>query len=74
MSPALQRLTRRVAQVLDQAADLPSPCQSICVMDSHSRWCKGCLRSIDEIATWGQLSDEHKRQIWTQIAWRATQI
>jgi predicted Fe-S protein YdhL (DUF1289 family) len=74
MSPILQRLTRRGAQVMAQPADLPSPCQSICVMDEHSHLCKGCLRNIDEIATWGQLSDAQKRQIWAQIGVRATQI
>jgi predicted Fe-S protein YdhL (DUF1289 family) len=74
MTPALQRLIRSVAQVLAQSSDLPSPCQSICVMDEHSLLCKGCLRNIDEIASWGQLSDAQKRQIWTQISVRATQI
>jgi predicted Fe-S protein YdhL (DUF1289 family) len=74
MSPSLQRLTRRVAQVVAQEADLPSPCQSICVMDTDSHWCKGCLRNIDEIASWGQLNDAQKRHIWIQLGERAQQI
>jgi hypothetical protein len=74
MNPALQRLSRRVTQVMDQASDLPSPCQSICVMDPDRLLCKGCLRNIDEIATWGQLNDEQKRQIWMQIGLRVSQI
>ena len=74
MNPALQRLIRLVTQVLAQLQHLPSPCQSICVMDEHSLLCKGCLRNIDEIAAWGQLSDEQKRNVWIQIGVRATQI
>lgn len=53
---------------------VPSPCQSICVMDQPSGWCTGCLRNINEIAAWGGLGDEPKRQIWAQIERRAQRI
>ena len=71
MNPALQRLTRRVPAVLGMAKDLPSPCQSICLMDEASGLCNGCMRTLPEIAAWGSLNDEEKRLIWLQIEVRA---
>jgi predicted Fe-S protein YdhL (DUF1289 family) len=32
-------------------------------MDAASGLCEGCLRSIDEIAAWGQLDDAARREI-----------
>ena len=45
-------------------APVPSPCVSICRMDERSGWCTGCLRTIDEIATWARLDDMAKRAVW----------
>lgn len=45
-------------------APVPSPCVSICRMDERSGWCTGCLRTIDEIATWARLDDVAKRAVW----------
>ena len=71
MTPLLARLLRRVPEVLRQSADLPSPCQSVCVMDETTGWCQGCLRSLSEIAAWGSMPDEQKRQVWRLIETRA---
>jgi predicted Fe-S protein YdhL (DUF1289 family) len=74
MKPVLQRLYKRVPQVVGQTQDLPSPCQSICVMDPEADLCTGCLRTLSEIAAWGSLNDEQKRHIWVQIGRRAENI
>ncbi|MDQ3189846.1 MAG: DUF1289 domain-containing protein [Pseudomonadota bacterium] len=47
-----------------------SPCISICKMDADSGWCEGCLRTIEEIARWSQMSDAQKREIWMQLPLR----
>jgi predicted Fe-S protein YdhL (DUF1289 family) len=36
---------------------VPSPCINICRMDAPSGWCEGCLRTLDEIAAWGRMSE-----------------
>ena len=36
---------------------VPSPCINICLMDASTGWCTGCMRTIDEIATWGNISN-----------------
>ncbi len=41
-----------------------SPCTSVCRMDARTGWCEGCLRTLDEIATWSTLADADKRAVW----------
>jgi predicted Fe-S protein YdhL (DUF1289 family) len=40
-----------------------SPCIAVCVMDPRTGWCKGCYRTIGEIASWLNLSDTERRTI-----------
>mgnify|MGYP000909662168 CR=1 FL=1 len=47
-----------------------SPCVSICTMDEATGWCQGCLRTLDEIARWGGMSDAAKRLVWQEIGRR----
>ena len=59
-------------------AAVASPCISICQMHAASGWCVGCLRTLDEIATWGSLDDMARRELLQRLrarrlAWRARQ-
>jgi predicted Fe-S protein YdhL (DUF1289 family) len=59
-------------------AGVGSPCINICRMHAATGWCEGCLRTIDEIATWGQLGDAERRAVLQRlsprrVAWRALQ-
>ncbi len=36
---------------------LPSPCVSVCELDSATGFCKGCWRTIDEIGRWSALDN-----------------
>lgn len=49
------------------ASPVPSPCTSVCRMDPGSGLCEGCLRTIDEIIAWAELTDAAKRQVWAEI-------
>ncbi len=40
-----------------------SPCINVCRMDAATGLCEGCLRTIDEIARWGTLTDSDKRAV-----------
>ena len=46
---------------------VPSPCVSICELDERQGRCQGCFRSLQEIAVWGQLDDDDKREVWRRI-------
>jgi uncharacterized protein len=49
---------------------IASPCISVCVMDAASGYCTGCLRTIDEIAAWGQADDAYKTAVLRHIEMR----
>lgn len=51
---------------------MPSPCVSVCEMNEASASCKGCFRTLDEIAVWSILDDEEKHAVWTAIESRQT--
>ncbi len=55
-----------------------SPCINICRMHAATGWCEGCLRTIEEIATWSRLDDAARRLVLQRlsprrVAWRALQ-
>ena len=39
----------------------PSPCLGICLMDPATRRCRGCLRTVEEIAGWldASIAEKH---------------
>jgi uncharacterized protein len=49
---------------------VPSPCNSVCLMNEATGFCRGCFRTLDEIAEWGLLDDDAKRGVWTALARR----
>ena len=49
---------------------MPTPCTGVCVMDQQTSLCKGCLRTIDEIAEWSVASESRKRQVWIALEQR----
>jgi predicted Fe-S protein YdhL (DUF1289 family) len=49
---------------------VPSPCVSICELDERSGSCKGCYRTLREIAGWSALADAEKLVIWERIELR----
>lgn len=46
---------------------VPSPCINICHMDEATGWCEGCLRTLDEIATWSGLPEAGKREVLARL-------
>ncbi|MEO8410457.1 MAG: DUF1289 domain-containing protein [Propionivibrio sp.] len=49
---------------------LASPCVSVCSLDPARRYCLGCLRTLDEIAVWGEAGDDRRRVILEACARR----
>ncbi|MGB3243223.1 MAG: DUF1289 domain-containing protein [Sulfitobacter sp.] len=52
-------------------AEVESPCIKICVVHPESRLCTGCLRSIDEIGRWSQMSGQERRAVMDELPSRA---
>ena len=43
--------------------EIQSPCVKLCVVHPEERICVGCLRSMEEIATWSRLSHEARAAV-----------
>lgn len=48
-----------------------SPCIKVCVMHPESGLCIGCLRTIDEIAGWKQMSADARHAVLDALQQRA---
>jgi predicted Fe-S protein YdhL (DUF1289 family) len=44
-----------------------SPCLGICLMDPRTRMCRGCLRTVEEIAGWYTASPAEKRAVLARL-------
>ena len=44
-----------------------SPCVNICQINPETGYCIGCMRTIDEIADWLEMTNEEKRQVLNQL-------
>ncbi|MBL8535358.1 MAG: DUF1289 domain-containing protein [Betaproteobacteria bacterium] len=52
---------------------MPSPCIKVCVMDDATGLCRGCLRTLDEIAYWSSYTADERRAVLARLpARRAT--
>jgi hypothetical protein len=56
------------------ASDVASPCISVCEMDPASRLCRGCFRTLDEIAAWSVLDDDARRAVMDALPARRARI
>ena len=51
-----------------------SPCVQTCVMHTASGLCIGCLRTLDEIATWSSLTRSERLSIMAGLDARKSKI
>ncbi|MFN3674291.1 MAG: DUF1289 domain-containing protein [Bosea sp. (in: a-proteobacteria)] len=47
-----------------------SPCVKICVIDSSSKLCEGCGRTLQEIAQWARLSEAERQAVMARLSER----
>lgn len=53
--------------------EVASPCIKVCVVDDRGI-CRGCLRTLEEIAAWSRLGDAERREVLVRIAARRTAV
>lgn len=46
---------------------IESPCISVCQLDADRGYCRGCLRSLTEIANWGRYTPEQRCTIMAAL-------
>jgi predicted Fe-S protein YdhL (DUF1289 family) len=53
------------------ATNPESPCIRVCSIDPDTELCRGCLRSLGEIAAWSRLGSAERRAIMAALPGRA---
>ena len=48
-------------------AEPGSPCTAVCVLDSDSGYCRGCFRTLAEIAAWSSMECAEKQRILGEL-------
>ena len=44
-----------------------SPCVDVCDMDYAANICRGCHRTLDEVAAWGYANDDERQRILNNV-------
>ena len=52
---------------------IESPCNKVCVMNEATGLCRGCYRTLDEIACWGAMTDAEREEVLEKLPGRAAQ-
>ena len=55
---------------MNDLCSTPSPCTGVCFIDPESTHCVGCARTLDEIQSWGAISDDARRRVLATLAER----
>ena len=53
---------------------MKTPCNKLCVIDPQSGLCRGCLRTLAEIAGWSAMSDAERERVMNALAERRTRL
>ncbi|HXL76263.1 MAG TPA: DUF1289 domain-containing protein [Burkholderiales bacterium] len=53
---------------------LKSPCTKLCVMDPQSGLCRGCLRTLAEIAGWSEMPESEQETLTAALAERRDRL
>ena len=51
-----------------------SPCNKVCTLDLETGLCVGCLRTMDEIARWVDMTDAEREEVRRALASRKGRI
>lgn len=54
--------------------EVDSPCVKICVVHREAGLCTGCLRTMDEIASWSKLTPDTRREIMDALPERRSEL
>jgi predicted Fe-S protein YdhL (DUF1289 family) len=46
---------------------IESPCVKICTLDTQAGFCRGCGRTLDEIAGWTRMDSAQRKQIMAEL-------
>ena len=53
---------------------MKSPCLKVCMLDPRNDLCRGCFRTLDEIARWTSMSDEERERVMADLPKRKSNV
>jgi uncharacterized protein len=56
--------------ISDPAETIESPCIDVCVIDPETGLCRGCARTLEEIAAWTTYTPAERRRITLELGQR----
>jgi predicted Fe-S protein YdhL (DUF1289 family) len=56
--------------ISEHATLLETPCIEVCAIDAETGLCRGCGRTIDEIARWAPMTSKQRRAIMAMLPTR----
>ena len=59
-----------MADFIERPPVIESPCINICDIDAASGVCRGCARTLDEIAAWGSATSEWRAAVMAALPGR----
>ena len=63
-----------MSQAVDNDPYIASPCVSLCGIESDTGFCRGCLRTLDEIVQWQRASSAERQAILGRLAQRRADL
>jgi hypothetical protein len=57
----------------EESRVIASPCNKVCTMNEATGLCRGCYRTLDEIARWGTMTDEERAVVIADVSARRPQ-
>ena len=54
--------------------EVQSPCIKVCVIHPTERLCTGCLRSLEEIGQWSQMTAEDRNRVMDDLPSRSGRL
>ncbi len=55
-------------------ATITTPCIDVCVLDPVSDMCRGCGRTVEEIAAWASLGEAERARIMADLPARIANV
>jgi predicted Fe-S protein YdhL (DUF1289 family) len=46
---------------------IATPCTKVCTIDPRSQLCRGCGRTVDEIARWMSLGEDERARVMAEL-------
>ena len=61
---------RRVSVLVAVRGSIPSPCVAVCVINTETKFCLGCYRTIEEIGGWMMMDDDRRLAVLEELKQR----